>query len=163
MKAKWVVNASPLIALGNISRLDLLTDLCDELVIPSAVSDEIFAGASNDKAVSWVKDKGYIYIRKGIKVEPKIIAWDLGKGESEVISFCYTHRNFKAVLDDLAARKCASAFKVNTQGTLGIILLAKKFGLISNVREILDTLINTNFRIDEKLIGTILFLANENH
>ncbi len=161
MKDKWVVNASPFIALGKISKLELLTDLCEDLVVPNAVSEEIFAGASDDGASKWLKEKGYIYIRKKIEVNNKVIAWDLGNGESEVLGFCYEHRNFKAVLDDMAARKCAASFKINTLGTLSIILLAKKAGLITSVSDTIKLLIKTDFRLDKKLIETILSLAKE--
>ena len=41
MPERWVVNASPLIALGSIGRLDLLTSLADEVVIPEIVAEEL--------------------------------------------------------------------------------------------------------------------------
>jgi len=47
---KWVVNASPIILLAKISKLSLLPDLCDKLVIPLAVSKEIAQGPQNDPA-----------------------------------------------------------------------------------------------------------------
>lgn len=40
--------------------------------------------------------------------------------------------------------------------TLGIILLAKKSGLIKSSKEFIDSLINANFRIDNKLEGDYL-------
>ena len=37
----WVCNASPLILLNRIGHLILLTELCETLVIPKAVIDEV--------------------------------------------------------------------------------------------------------------------------
>ena len=45
MSDLWVVNASPLIVLGKIGQLDLLTQLPKDIVVPSAVADEIKAEA----------------------------------------------------------------------------------------------------------------------
>jgi hypothetical protein len=44
----WIVDASPLILLGKIHRLDLLVKLCPSFVIPTAVSLEILAGPDSD-------------------------------------------------------------------------------------------------------------------
>jgi len=46
----WVVNASPIIALAKINRLDLLLRGSGTLVIPEAVVDEIQAGPVGDPA-----------------------------------------------------------------------------------------------------------------
>ena len=41
---RWVINASPLICLAKAGYLDLIFKLPDELVVPSAVVEEIRAG-----------------------------------------------------------------------------------------------------------------------
>jgi predicted nucleic acid-binding protein len=38
---RWAVNASPLIALGRIGRLHLLSTLAEEVVVPEAVAEEV--------------------------------------------------------------------------------------------------------------------------
>jgi predicted nucleic acid-binding protein len=48
---RWVVNASPLIALGRIGRLDLLAALADEVVIPEDVVSEVERGPSVDQTM----------------------------------------------------------------------------------------------------------------
>jgi hypothetical protein len=44
----WVVNASPLITLAKIGRLDLLHFTDQDLLIPAAVAEEILAGPASD-------------------------------------------------------------------------------------------------------------------
>ena len=51
----WVVNASPLILLGKIGRLNVLKELCDQFVIPDSVTEEILAGPEDDIARNWVQ------------------------------------------------------------------------------------------------------------
>lgn len=50
MTRKWVVNASPLIALAKISQVGLFPQLCSTLVIPRGVVQEIQAGPDDDPA-----------------------------------------------------------------------------------------------------------------
>jgi predicted nucleic acid-binding protein len=51
-----VVNASPLILLSRIKRLDLLASLAAQLVVPEAVIREIQAGSDRDATAGKVKD-----------------------------------------------------------------------------------------------------------
>ncbi|MFM9972311.1 MAG: hypothetical protein ACKVQK_28350 [Burkholderiales bacterium] len=88
----WVVNASTLILLGKVERLDLLEALAPRLVVPQAVIDEIAAGANdaNAKAViEWARSKA----KPGIKVPGSILGWDLGAGESQVLANGFPQRN----------------------------------------------------------------------
>ncbi|MGA3115684.1 MAG: hypothetical protein ABSF90_14775 [Syntrophobacteraceae bacterium] len=41
MPRRWAVNASPLITLAKIGQLSLLHELCEEMVIPAGVKEEI--------------------------------------------------------------------------------------------------------------------------
>ena len=55
MARRWVVNASPIITLAKIGRLNLLAQLCDEMVIPQGVADEIQQGEYDYAALSWIR------------------------------------------------------------------------------------------------------------
>lgn len=44
MTRKWVINASPLIVLAKISQIGLLSQICDQIVIPTGVVQEINDG-----------------------------------------------------------------------------------------------------------------------
>ena len=55
-----VVNASPLIFLARIERLDLLTSLAKPLVVPAAVIREIQAGSDRDGAADQIHGLGSI-------------------------------------------------------------------------------------------------------
>jgi predicted nucleic acid-binding protein len=45
------VNASPLIVLAKINQVNLLFELCDEVIIPSGVVREICVAPDNDPAL----------------------------------------------------------------------------------------------------------------
>lgn len=65
----WVVNASPLILLGEIGHLHILETLSETLVIPEAVVAEIRAGPQQDTAQRWLTADGHAYIRQAQPVD----------------------------------------------------------------------------------------------
>ena len=73
----WVVNASPLILLGKIGRLGLLTALPERLMVPFAVEEEIAAGPHDDPARAWVAGPGKEFVVPAVNHDPRIVAWDL--------------------------------------------------------------------------------------
>lgn len=85
---RWVVNASPLILLGKIGRLDLLELLAPTLAVPQSVLREIEAGADahtgTGATVSWATARCI----SDITLTASVANWDLGAGESQVITHC---------------------------------------------------------------------------
>jgi len=125
MHRKWVVNASPLIVLGRINHLFLLQHLAEEIVVPTGVAKEIARGPEDDPARQWLQAQGRNLVREMQAVPPVIIAWNLGLGESEVLSWAYQNPGYEVVLDDRAARNCALALNLPVRGTISLILLLK--------------------------------------
>ena len=162
MKArKWVVNASPIITLAKISRQSLLLDLSTEVVIPQEVYDEICAGPKDDPAVRWLKKDGRKWLYPSESFHKDIAPWDLGKGESAVLSYALQHPGFSAIIDDRAARNCAQSFGIPHLGTIGVILLGKKEKKLLEVKPVLDELITAGIRISTDIIEAALALAGE--
>jgi predicted nucleic acid-binding protein len=83
---RWVVNASPIISLSKINRIHLLSQLCDEMVIPQGVADEISLGGYNDSAVTWLQQAGQSFTQTAPEADLRVASWDLGMGESQVLS-----------------------------------------------------------------------------
>jgi predicted nucleic acid-binding protein len=81
----WVVNASPLILLGKIARLSLLAELSERVVIPHEVALEIDAGPVTDPARLWLAALGRSLVTLPESFDLRVVAWDLGKGETAVI------------------------------------------------------------------------------
>ncbi len=61
-----------------------------------------------DPAKTWIRDHPGARCPNPI-IQEFVLAWDLGAGESAVISLAETIPGSTAVLDDLAARRCAQA------------------------------------------------------
>jgi len=158
---KWVVNASPLICLGKIGRLNWLEQLGKEIVIPGGVALEIRKGPTEDRARQWLEADGGALVREIGNVDPMVSSWDLGRGESEVICWAQTHPGFTAVLDDRAARRCADVFDLPLSGTLGIALQAKLKGLEPRLSPLLDELVKAGLHVSPAIRAEALLLAHE--
>jgi predicted nucleic acid-binding protein len=128
-----VVNASPLIILSRIGRLDFLESLAPAVSVPDAVIAEVSAGLNHDSTAAatlqWAKER----IVPNLLLPATVAAWGLGAGESQVIAHCLANPR-TAVLDDQAGRACARAHGVSLVGTLGVLLLARQQGLIAQAR-----------------------------
>jgi len=65
------------------------------------------------------------------------------------------------LIDEKAARRVAKTRQLPIIGTVGILVLAKKRGLIENVQTILDKMIENGTRIGRRLYLQALILAEE--
>ena len=161
MSDVWVVNASPLILLGKIARLDLLFRLAPRVVIPEGVAAELRAGPSADAARVWVEGVGAKAVTAVEQVDSVVAAWDLGLGESHVLTLCRSLPDGTAILDDRAARTCAKALGVRVLGTVALLVLAKRKRVITEVKPLLENLLDQGIRLDAVVIETALRLAEE--
>ncbi len=67
----------------------------------------------------------------------------------------------RLLLDDQEARREAISRNLPVIGTVGVLLLAKRRGLIPGVRQILDDLIAQGTYISQKLYQDVLTQAQE--
>jgi len=124
MSDLWVVNASPLIVFGKIGQFDLLTRLPKEIVVPQTVANEILAGPENDAARLAIETKMFNLV-EAEEPTPELAAWDLGSGETSVLSYALANPGWTAILDDGAARKCALTFGVESKAHWRLSFLPK--------------------------------------
>nr|WP_174783869.1 DUF3368 domain-containing protein [Dolichospermum sp. UHCC 0259] len=144
-----------------INQVHLLSELCGEFFIPSGVVKEISVAPDNDPAKLWTINEGATYIRDVEQVDPVIAAWDLGLGESHVLSYIYKNPGYEAILDDRAAKIAAVALGIPVRGTLGVILLAKQEGKLKAARPIFEQLTQVGFRVSTQVLESALRLVGE--
>jgi predicted nucleic acid-binding protein len=88
--------------------------------------------------------------------DPELLAWDLGAGETAVLAYALARPGWVPVVDDAAARKCARSFSLRLMGTLSIVIRARQHNLIASASEVIQALLAAGYRIDERLIRTVL-------
>lgn len=94
-------------------------------------------------------------------LHPGVAAWDLGAGESEILSWIIAEPGAIAILDDRSARQCAATFGIRTRGTLGVLLDAKRAGLITTVGPLIDKLRGGGLYLSDTIIENALKIAGE--
>ena len=161
MGRKWVVNASPCILLAKVGQADLLNALAKSLVIPQAVLDEIKAARMDDPARLWLAANSAVVSAQSVLVPVAIASWDLGPGENSLLAWAYRNPGCEAIVDDRMDRRCAEALGVPVRGTMGVVLLAKQEGLLTQVSLVIDALIAAGLRVSDALVAKSLQLAGE--
>src|SRR5437868_8306346 len=102
MREVLVVNASPLIFLGNARRLDLLQGIgARQILVPEPVFKEVTLGGHADVAATALLQATWCERAEAKAIPPSVLEWDLGPGESSVISLALQMQRACAVLDDL--------------------------------------------------------------
>ena len=155
-----VINASPLIFLGKLERLQLLNQLFETVYIPVAVLDEI---STETNAIEQLRINSLVF-EKLIVTNRIAVTGLLGRlhiGEVETIVGAVEHNIKAVVLDDNAARNKAKQFGLNVTGTLGVLLKASKMGLIENLEQDILKLINVGIYVSDEIIKRIL-VENKN-
>jgi predicted nucleic acid-binding protein len=150
------VNTSPLIYLSRAKHLHLLQLSAARIVVPEAVVTEIRAWPTADAAVRAVETETWLEIIPPLPVPQQVIAWDLGAGESAVLAWGDAHRGNELIIDDLAARRCAAALGFPVRGTLGLVLIAKRRGIISAARPVLNELLDAEMFLSSAVIDAAL-------
>lgn len=149
MKLAAVLDSTCLIALERVARLDLLMALLDPVLAPPAVVSE-FGSRPEWLTVVAPSNTGTVAALK--------LAVDAG--EAEAIALAH-ERRCRIILDDRKARAVAGQLGVPVTGTIGILLQAKKAGIIPLLLPLLDALEAHDFRVSRALRTEALRLASE--
>jgi predicted nucleic acid-binding protein len=118
-----VADASPLILLGRVDRLDLLRAISHEVLVPPQVVREIDVKGEGDRSLDALARASWIRGLPDVEVTPEVAAWSLGSGESAVIAAALHYRNASAIVDDRQAHRCAEALGVRSFGTIGVVTI----------------------------------------
>lgn len=156
-----ISNTSPIFYLHRIGLLELLKRLYGEIIIPNAVLEELEDGKKTGEDIPAVQEYNWIKVRRiSVPSSIKIIP-DLGKGEAEVLALGLEERDHLLIIDDGLARIIAKLQSLKFTGTAGVLLKAKKEGLINEIKPLLNKLKESRFFLKEKLVIDILKLSGE--
>lgn len=158
MYDKAFINASPCILLARGGHGDLIRHVASEVFVPEPVAMEIKCRDADDPGVKLLE----MMSTKSVPSIPgQILEWGLGCGESSVIALGLLHPESLVLLDDLPARKCARALNLPVCGTLGIVLSAKRKGIIALARPVLEDLLRGGMYLSKKPLEEALSLVGE--
>ena len=150
-----VSNASPLIYLAKVGKLELLK-IFGEICVPEEVKVEVVdrgkaLGKQDSYAIEKAIKEGWI---KVLKIEPVDILIKLHPGEIAVLSLAKKLGVKEVLVDEKPARFAAKLLNIKPRGTVFVLLKALKEGLI-DLDEFVDTLsemIRQGFRLKEEIV-----------
>jgi predicted nucleic acid-binding protein len=155
-------NTSPLLYLHQVSELDLLRQLYGRVRLPPAVATELKAGGAvlgiavpSPDAIDWLE------IRPVRNPDLIPLINDLGPGEAEAIALGLEHPGSLIILDDQLGRRIGQAAGLRITVTLGVLLKAKRSGLIPSVAAILSKLRMAGMWIGDDLTAEVIGVAGE--
>lgn len=158
-----VSNTSPLTNLSAIGQFDLLRSLYTGVSIAEGVWHELNAmgkrwpGRDEVAAAGWIK-RHSVYNHFLVKA----LRRDIDRGEAESIVLALELEADLILLDEKEGRHAAERLGLKTVGVVGILLEAKKNGLVNSVRPHLDDLREVaSFYLKESLYRHVLALADE--
>ena len=165
LKVNVYADATTLIGLARIDRLDLLRMLVTPILVTQQVWNEVVQGPSRPGVAELVRARAenlLLVVDEGDgSAYPR-----LDEGESTVLSAA-VEAGGAVLIDEKRARRLLATNSVLRgaiawqSGLLGVLLLAKQRGLVTDVRPILEQLMSQGFRVSSELARTVLHNAGE--
>jgi len=159
--AELICDTSVLTALHEVNLLRILPALGSRIIVPAAVEQELRQGRKAGYDLPEVSSFDWMLVCKPKMVPELPNAARLGFGESGVLWLALEKPGSVAILDDGVARAVASLLRVPFTGTLGLLVDAKRQGLIAAVAPVLDELARHAFNMSQKVREQILDAVGE--
>ena len=158
MSVKIISNASPLIFLSKVEKINLLNDLFSEVFIPDGAWDEAVRKPDNatDKLCKLKSDRRLTVFTVKNTIAVSAMKGRLHKGEVEVIVGAGELGISRVVLDDGYARNKAEQMGLSVIGTLGILVAGHKKGFVTDLSSEIKKLRIIGFRISDSIVEQIM-------
>lgn len=157
---KIVSNTTPIISLLKIGKLIILKKLYTKIIVPQEVYNEI----ENGKEKEYYTDLSLLDWIEVIPIKDKKSIFyflDLDKGEAETIILAIEIKADLVIIDEKLGRFHAKHADLKITGTLGILLKAKKQGIIKKIKPLLLELKEKGIWLNDNLFEKVLILAGE--
>ena len=149
-----VCDTGPVNYLVQIESVWLIPSLFEPVILPRSCLRELLSESAPGRVRQWADSlPSWMEIREGSSTE---LSSQKGLSDADIEVLILAIETKSVVLmDDLAARRYAQSLGLAVVGTLGVIEIAARRGLIS-LRDSFDRLQQTNIRITESLYQQIL-------
>lgn len=155
-----VADASPLLNLALIERLDLVRDQFSAVVAPEQVWDELVAGEEGTESLRSLRQDGALEVVR-FEEGPLFAEFrrDLDVGESAALAYAIRNDADLVLIDEREGRSAARRHDLDVTGAIGVLLRAHREGRV-DVRSELDALRAAGFWISDDLYEEVLDRAN---
>ncbi len=151
MPSAVLSDTSCLILLEKIGELDVLHGLFGTVITTPEVAAEFGLPLP-----AWVQAKPVINRKYQAIIEASV-----DRGEASAIALAVEYDDCLLIIDDLKGRRFAQQIGLAITGTFGVLLEAKRAGVVLLIKPILEKIKQTNFRLSPKLEELVLAQAQE--
>jgi uncharacterized protein len=154
-----VVDAGPLIALARLALLGLPDRVLGTVLLTPTVLAECEARPDRGEglAIRGALNQGLFQLADSPPLEH---SWSIDAGEASAIALAVS-RGAGVLIDDKAGRSVAAQFGCSIIGTAGVLVLAKRLGLVTAVGFLLHRLRESGYFLGDAVMADALRLANE--
>lgn len=159
-----IVNASPLIIFGKLNKIGILIKIYKNIEITHEVYNEVVLNgiAKNSSEAFIIREHVNNKYIKILNLNYKFsnLAHNIREicnidiGEAETIALALQLKEKEAIIDEISARKAAKAFGINPIGSLRILLIAYRNGLVSEeiIKKSINDMENSKYRFSPKVL-----------
>lgn len=146
-----ICDAGPLIALAGADLLHLPRILFGTVWIPPAVRSECLAGGADDReSILAAMDAGWLQVRA--PQETDSLSPSLGPGETGAIHLASEHAGSLLIVDDRLARRYALTQNIAIAGTVRLLWVGERRGVIESAEAAIRRMTDTGYRISLDLL-----------
>lgn len=146
-----IADSSCLILLAKIEELEILKSVYKRIFVTKEIAGE-FGG----ELPEWIEVK---------EIENKtlqsLFEEVLDLGEASALTLAFETQDCTVILDDLKARKMAAKLNIKVTGTIGVIVKAKTENKIPSAKAVFEKILETDFRISDRILNEAIKLARE--
>ena len=159
-----IINASPLIILGKLNKMEILKKIYPNIEISKAVYDEVVIegmkkNAPDAQIIKEHIDKKHIKIYElsaefASKAKRMRQIYGIDIGEAETIALALQLKERDIIIDEISARETAKSLGVKPIGTLRILLLAYEKKLIkkNDIKEAVIQMQRSKYRLGPAIL-----------
>lgn len=129
--------------------------------MPEPVWREVVVGGKNDVAAQILLTAHWATLTTVTGANPIVEAWNLGAGETAVLNLALSSPGYRALIDDGAARACAKTLKIPFMGAGGLLVQAKRRGLIPSLDEALQAVMGAGLWLAPEIVRLLKEQAGE--
>lgn len=155
-----IADAGPLIAFARLHQIGLLPQIFDRVFVTDVVFAEC-AGRADFPESPLIREAVY---KKQLELctAPDFSAYaqKIDAGEASAIAVAIEY-GCGVLMDDKAGRRMATNAGVPVIGTVGVLVLAKRKGIVQLVMPLLDALSASGYFLSEEIIAAALIASGE--
>lgn len=156
-----VSDTSPINYLVQVGEASLLKELFTEVIIPPTVLQELQASQAHRAVIATFLAVPWLKMKTPSQPLPSSLRFHLDKGESEAIALAIELKADYLIIDERKGALVANDLHLQTVGLAGVLIRAKKEGLIEAVKPLLDKIIAQGFYLTERFYKNMLSQINE--